>query len=173
MRLAIGQKPRRFDMLPEIKKILFPTDFSDNSRAALYWALAMARRHNAFLLMMHVIEEPAARVPYLEVYFSPEEWQNLQNRIKNQAVDNMKARLTELCEAVKSEIPECPYVADEMLVKKGNPVEKIIETAEEKQCDVIIMGSTGAAHFSGMIMGSTARRVLRRSRVPVMVVPVK
>ncbi|MFO7816272.1 MAG: universal stress protein [Desulfovibrionales bacterium] len=50
-------------------------------------------------------------------------------------------------------------------------MEKIIATAGEHQCDIIVMGTIGAGYLVGAIMGSTARRVLRQNRIPVFVIP--
>ena len=160
-------------MLPEIKKILYATDLSENSRASLSWAMAIARKQNASLLMLNVIEERVSTSPSVQIYFTDKEWKDLQARLDTEAVDIMKKRMEEFCNEVQSEIPDCPYVADETIVRRGNPVEQIISTAKDHHCDIIVMGTTGAGRIAGAIMGSTARRVLRRSKVPVFVIPMK
>lgn len=158
-------------MIPEIKKILYATDLSDNSRQSLSWAMALATKHNAKLLMLNVIEDVSSS-PSVQIYFSEQEWNQLKKRIDSEAIDIMKERLNEFCEEVKAAIPGCTYVADEILVRRGNPVEKIIASAEEHKCDVIVIGSLGAGGLTDAILGSTARRVLRRSKIPVFVVPI-
>jgi nucleotide-binding universal stress UspA family protein len=55
-------------------------------------------------------------------------------------------------------------------VTRGKPVDVIVKTAEERNCDLIVMGSYGHGGLAGAIMGSTAQRVLRRSKRPVLVV---
>ncbi len=160
-------------MIPEIKKILCATDLSENSRLSLAWAMALARKHDASLLMLNVIEEVGSSSPSLQFYLTEQEWKELKQRISNEATDIMKKNLSAFCDAVKAEMPECAYAADELLVVNGNPVEKIISTAEERACDVIVMGTTGAGGLVGVIMGSTARRVVRRSPIPVFIVPKK
>jgi nucleotide-binding universal stress UspA family protein len=57
------------------------------------------------------------------------------------------------------------------LVKSGNPVDVIIEAAEKTGCDILVMGTQGHGGLAQMMMGSTARKVLRQSRIPVLVVP--
>ncbi len=159
-------------MVPEIKKILYATDLSDSSRMTLSWAMTLAEKHNAKLTMLNVIEDVSSS-PSVQVYFSEQEWNQLKKRINSEAVDIMKARLKDFCEETKAAIPQCNYVAEEIIVRRGNPVEKILLVAEEQQCDIIVMGSLGAGGLTDAIMGSTARRVLRRSKIPVFVIPIK
>ena len=158
-------------MIPKIEKILYATDLSEHSRLPLSWAMALARKHDASLVMLNVIEDFSS-TPSVQVYFTDKEWQQVKQRIDNEAVDIMKRRLVDFCDEVKSGIPECTHVADEIIVRRGNPVEKIIAVAEENQCDIIVMGTLGTGWISGAIMGSTARRVIRRSTLPVFVVPI-
>jgi nucleotide-binding universal stress UspA family protein len=62
------------------------------------------------------------------------------------------------------------FITDDIIVERGNPVEKILKQAEEKKCDLIVMGTHGQGKLADAMMGSTARRVLRRSVKPVLVV---
>ena len=55
-------------------------------------------------------------------------------------------------------------------MEKGNPVEVILNVAKEKNCDLIVMGTHGMGTLADVVMGSTARRVIRRSPTPVLVV---
>ena len=58
----------------------------------------------------------------------------------------------------------------EILVQKGDPVAHILATAESMSCDLIVMGSHGYGTLKDAMMGGTARRVLRRAKVPVLLV---
>ena len=62
------------------------------------------------------------------------------------------------------------FVTDEIVVERGNPVEQILKQAEEKNCDLIVMGTHGHGTLADVMLGSTARRVVRRSLKPVLVV---
>ncbi|MDH3877165.1 MAG: universal stress protein [Desulfobacterales bacterium] len=57
------------------------------------------------------------------------------------------------------------FTTDEIVVERGNPVEEIRKNAEERNCDLIVMGT-----LADVMLGSTARRVIRRSKIPVLVV---
>ena len=52
----------------------------------------------------------------------------------------------------------------------GNPVEKIISHSEQEKFDLIVMGTHGHGKLEDAMIGSTARRVVRRSEIPVLVV---
>lgn len=158
-------------MIPEIKKILYATDLSGSSRTTLSWAMALARKHEASLLMVNVIEEIGSASPSLQFYLTKKEWEELKQRINTDSIDIMKEQLNLFCDTVKAEEPDCHYIADDIVVVRGNPAEKIVATAAENHCDVIVMGAIGAGGLVGTIMGSTARRVLRKSRIPVFLVP--
>ena len=57
-----------------------------------------------------------------------------------------------------------------MSVVTGHPVDKIIQYAEEKDVDIIVIGSRGKGGLADVTMGTTSRRVLRRCSKPVLVV---
>ena len=57
---------------------------------------------------------------------------------------------------------------DETVIKSGNPVAQILTTAEEKRCDLIVMGTRGHGALMDTMMGSTTSRVTRRSTIPVL-----
>jgi nucleotide-binding universal stress UspA family protein len=62
------------------------------------------------------------------------------------------------------------FVTDDIIVVRGNPVAEILKYSQEKNCDLIVMGTHGQGTLADAMMGSTARRVLRRSPKPVLVV---
>ena len=78
--------------------------------------------------------------------------------------------LGQFCEDVKSSHGDQDFVADEILVTRGNPVDEILAQAEERTCDIIVMGTQGHGILEDALIGSTARRVIRRSKKPVLVV---
>jgi nucleotide-binding universal stress UspA family protein len=71
---------------------------------------------------------------------------------------------------VTVEKDSCAFTVDEILVTSGNPVEEILREAEEGDFDMVVMGTHGHGTLADAMMGSTARRVLRRCSKPVLVV---
>ncbi len=162
-------------MIPKIEKILYATDFSDNSRISIDWALALARKHDAKLLALNVIEDIAVRAPSIQMYFSKAEWEKIKKKNETEAIELTKQRLQSFCDDVRDDVrsdtTECEYIADEILVRRGVPIKQIVAAATENHCDIIVMGTTGGHGLTDAIMGSTARGVLRNSPVPVLTVP--
>ncbi|MEK7368220.1 MAG: universal stress protein [Planctomycetota bacterium] len=139
----------------KIKTILCPIDYSKGSLAALDYALHFALREAARLYLMHVID-----VRYLEGYtplevVSPDS--ETINRIKE-----------ELGERVPGDVRK--KIRVETIVTVGIPVLEIVNTAKEKEVDVIIMGTHGRTGIAHVIMGSVAENVVRRAHCPVLTV---
>ena len=158
-------------MIPKIENILFATDYSENSRISIDWAIALSQKHGARLLVLHVLEDVAAIAPNIQMYFTDEEWEKMKERNEKDAVGKAKERLQSFCDEVQACTTECEYVADEILVRRGMPIDEIIGAAEEHHCDIIVIGTAGGRKLTDIIMGSTARGVLRRSAVPVLSIP--
>ena len=71
---------------------------------------------------------------------------------------------------MSTEFASHPFTIDDIVVKTGIPEEHILREAEEGDFDVVVMGTHGHGAFADAMMGSTARRVLRRSQKPVLVI---
>ena len=62
------------------------------------------------------------------------------------------------------------FVTDEILIETGAPAEMIVETAKKQNCDLIVIGTHGHNIISDILIGSTAKWVIRQSPVPVLVI---
>lgn len=133
-----------------IKKILFPTDFSHTGDAALALATALARDAGATLIIAHVEEPPVAYGGGEMYYGMPEP-----------AVEEIQQML----DAVK---PPDPSVKYEHRLVAGDPPSAIVRLAEEEQADLIVMGTHGRTGLSRLLMGSVAEAIVRRSPCPVL-----
>jgi nucleotide-binding universal stress UspA family protein len=137
-----------------LRKILFCTDFSDNSNRALNYALSLAGEYNAELTLLHVLENLPASTTQLET-----------------ATEEIVRRMEK---PVPSKIRErCAILS---LVRVGKPYQQIIQLALESQSDLIVMGAHGrnaldSALFGSALFGSTTHRVLQLGAPPVLVVP--
>ena len=81
----------------------------------------------------------------------------------------IKDVLDTFCEQAQSK--GSSFDTDEVLVLRGNPSDTILETLEQKGCDLVVMGSHGYSALKDALMGGTARRVVRVSKVPGVLVP--
>ena len=62
------------------------------------------------------------------------------------------------------------FVTDEVLIKNGVPAEVIVDTAQERNCDLIVVGTYGHGTLTDVLVGSTAKWVLKNSPIPVLVI---
>jgi nucleotide-binding universal stress UspA family protein len=165
----------------KIKNILYTTDLSDNARYAFSYALSLANLYGANLILLHVLPETPGLVDKSVVgYIGEEQWEAIkQNHFQDakEALIGKRRDHTVVNEIIdqfrkdaKAGLGSHSIPSDEVMVKKGNPVEVILETADENNCDLIVMGTHGQGSLADAMMGSTARRVVRRSKQPVLVV---
>jgi len=158
-------------IIPEIKKILYATDLSENARHAFSYAMSMANRYGAGITILHVLQEASPYRDSLIVNILGEEkWASLRKENEQKVLDILKGRLEKFCEDASKELPACPFITDEIVVKIGNPADEILGELERNNCDVVIMGAHGHGVIGEAFLGSVSRRVLRRSHKPVMVV---
>jgi nucleotide-binding universal stress UspA family protein len=158
-------------MIPEIKKIFYATDLSENARYSFGYAVSLANRYGAGITILHVLEDVSAYQDSLVInVIGKQKWEELRKTNEQKVLDTIKERLEKFCEDVSRELPACPFITDNIIVKIGNPVEEILEEVEASGCDMVVMGTRGHGILANAMMGSTSRRVLRRCKKPVLVV---
>lgn len=158
-------------MIPEIKTILYATDLSENSQYAFGYAVSLANRYDAKIVVLHVIEDISHQMN-LQVadMLGAEKWQELQRTRKMEVVEIMVHKIDAFCKETAAADQSCPFTVTDIKVRNGHPVEEIIAESIASDYDVVIMGTHGHGILAGAMMGSTAMRVVRRSHVPVMVI---
>lgn len=165
----------------EVKKILYATDLSENARFAFAYAVSLADLYNAAITILHVLPEVPDLIDRNIIgYISSDRWDDIKSQHFNEAKEALigkrrdhlaiKDALHQFSEDVKESREDESFVTDDIIVVRGNPVEEILKYSEETNCDLIVMGTHGQGTLADAMMGSTARRVLRRSQVPVLVV---
>jgi len=155
-----------------IKKILYTTDLSKNSAHAFQYATDYAEKHDAEIIILYVYEKFRwADPPELEDNLQIAEQLKFAVKNKENTINIIKTRLTTFCEKVKKDDPSCTFRADTIEVCEGYPANTILEKADEFDCDLIVMGTHGKGLISHAFLGSVAEKVLRRSRRPVLTIP--
>jgi len=159
-------------MLPNIQKILYATDLSDNSRRAFGYAAGLAQRYKAQMVVLHVVE-PINPNTYMQIssMMGESEWLNLQMERDNLLIDEIKARLKRFCLELQTDANTFQLNDDQVLVRKGFPVEEINGLAAVENVDLIVVGTHGYGLVKDALMGGTVRRLVRQSEKPVLVVP--
>jgi nucleotide-binding universal stress UspA family protein len=155
-------------MIPQIKKILYATDLSKNSSYAFLYAIDMAKKHDARIVILHAIEPIPA---YAEVYTAmTDEFKRKQHE---EIIESMKKHLQGFCKKAEAQIgPPCVELISKILVPVGHPVEEILKVAEEEECDAIVLGTHGKGFLAHTFLGSVSSAVLHRTRKPVFIIPV-
>jgi len=154
-------------MIPKIKKILYATDLSKNSVYAFYYAIDMAKTHDAKIIALHVIEP----LPTFLITFEDFQDQVEQDR-REEVNQKIKKRIEEERQKVDAQMASSSIeLVSETLIQTGHPAERILRTAEEEDCDVIVLGSHGKEPLIQTFLGSVCRSVLHQSRKPVFVIP--
>lgn len=158
-------------MIPDIKRILYATDLSENARYAFGYAVSLANRHDAKITVLHVVEELSSFAQSMVADMMGEKrLADIKTGKEKEVISELKIRLEEFCDNVRHEQPSCPFVVDNTIVVTGHPVDQIVHQAAEMDADLIVIGSHGRGGLADVTLGSTSRRVLRRCAVPVLVV---
>ena len=133
------------------KRILFCTDFSRLSDAALPLASSIARERGAALIILH-IQEPPTVYAAGELYYGP-------IKPDEDTLKQMLHRVTPADPAVS-----CTH---QMII--GDPATEIVRVAQEEGVDMIVMSTHGRTGLARVLMGSVAEKVVRRAHCPVVV----
>lgn len=143
-------------MARPFKKILCPVDFSDNSFAALDYASDFARQNDGQLILLHVIENPLAD------QYGPV-GQNFYAEVEH-ALEKSKQMLADTAHTYAAGVPY------EIVAKRGNPYEEIVDLASAQQADVIVMSTHGRTGPQRLLIGSVAEKVVRTATCPILTV---
>ena len=154
-------------MVPQINKILYVTDRSKNSSYAFLYAIDSAKKRDAKLVILHVIEPvPAYAMAMAGMNNEPEEKQI------SEMVESMKKHLEDFCRRADSQTDfSCADLVEKILVTVGHPPEEILNTADKEECDMIVMGTHGKGFLTHTFLGRVALAVLQRTEKPVLTVP--
>ena len=141
----------------EIKKILWPTDFSDYSEHARPYVIELAKKFGAQVTILHVVTAPTYAVSY-EIAI---DYTTVRDELQKAAEKRMAA-------AVESISREGIQV--DSIIDNGNGFIEIIHHAREKKFDLIILATHGWGVLKHVLLGSTAERVVRKAPCPVLTI---
>ena len=159
-------------MIPEIKKILYATDLSENSAHAFRYAINSALKHDAGIIILHVFElGSATKQSVLNLYLDDDTREETFNETVSNAIDRIRKRLQVICDKEFNGDTKNADRVESIEVCVGFPAEEILKKADEFDCDAIVMGTHGKGLISHAFLGSNSKRVLRRTRKPVFIIP--
>lgn len=140
-------------MAAPIRNVLAATDFSEPADLGLAWAARSARRHGARLHVVHVLTPP---MPVADFAAPP---LTLDQDLRDAA----RKRMDDL---LASEVLTGLEV--EGVLRDGTPSQAVLDVAEEVAADLVVVGSRGLTGFRHLLLGSTAERIVQRSKAPVL-----
>ncbi|NJD76015.1 MAG: universal stress protein [Candidatus Methanoperedens sp.] len=138
------------------KKILISTDGSEYTKNAVEYGIELAKSTEAKLYTIYVVDTAAfASIPMDAA------WESMYELLKQEG-DEATKYVAEKALAEGLDI--------ERLTVEGHPAEEIIKYAEQNSVDVIVMGTLGKTGLDRFLLGSVAEKVVRTSKIPVLVV---
>jgi len=160
-------------MHPEIKTILYATDMGKHMRPVFRFAIELAKKHEAEIIMLHVAEPLSSGVQMAINMYMPDTTskQVLQGGMQKM-LKQMHQRLDAVCEEELGQNAEDCEIIKSIEVVNGKPSDVITHQAEQLGVDLVVVGTHTDTSFSAHLIGSTARRVTQFSKIPVLVVPV-
>jgi len=149
----------RGSLTRQIRSILVPIDFSPPSARALKYAAALATQFGAKLTLVNVVQ-PVATPDFA---YNP----------LMMEIGKVVAQAKRALERVPVAQGVDASLIEKVLVRNGTPFYEIADAAESLNTDLIIISTHGYTGLKHVLLGSTAERVVRRARCPVLVVPGK
>jgi len=146
--------------LPNLHLILLPTDFSGCANYALPYAAVIARATGARIVCVHVVETVVPTVGYAGLA-EPMPIADISEQLEDSAERELP-RLTD-CEELNG-------LDVEEVIVHGDAAAEIVQVAEERAADLIVISSHGRTGLGRIIFGSTAEAVVRHASCPVLVV---
>lgn len=142
-----------------MKRILVPTDFSEQAENALKVAAQLAKKYDAEIFLLHMLELPANVI-------DPATRDNSDTL--PESLFYMKLAHKRFSELLAKDFLDGIEVIETVLFHEA--FEGIMKVAQENECDFIVMGSQGATGVKEFFVGSNTEKVVRNSPIPVLVI---
>jgi universal stress protein A len=142
----------------QIRRILVPIDFSPNADQAMAWAIDLARRYDASLVVTYVVQPVAWPASPDGLVVAPSDLLATARRELGMSLDRAR------------ESVEAAGIHAEAVLIDGSPAPAIAELARHKGVDLIVMGTHGRTGITHALLGSVAEKVLRTAPCPVLTV---
>lgn len=169
-------------MLKGIKTILFTTNLTPNCLPAFDFAALLALRFQAKIVLLHVLEKlPDYAESRLEGFLGEEHWKETLKSYEDEVRQSLigkrssskliRKALEQICSDAGIDEASCGYQSREVVISDGDIADSIIATSKKYDCDLIILGPHEGL-LSSNTLGSTLKTVMRKSSIPVLMVPV-
>lgn len=169
-------------MLKSVKTILFATNLTGNSVPAFEAAVTLSLTFKAKIVLLHVLEKvPDYIEGRLAGLLGEDQWNQMmdayQTEVRQKLIGKrsssklVRKALEHFCTVAGIDSDSSGFQSREIVVAdSGDVAERIIENAIEQDCDLIILGAHEGL-FTKQSIGPTVKSVLKKSKIPVLVVP--
>ncbi|TPE42132.1 universal stress protein [Pontibacter mangrovi] len=148
-----------------MRRILVPTDFSEEARNAYEVAISIARRTGAAIKLLHVVEAPYYSSNFSATGDTMVGSDSMEQLFMVQLLETTKNQMNELLRTVPHDGVD---VVQEVDVDR--PINKIKRTIKEDHVDLVVMGSKGSSGLDEFLIGSNTEKVVRSADCPVLTV---
>ena len=145
------------------KKILVAIDGSNLAYKSLDYALDLAKKYSAEIMVLTVVQMPSNSVLEQGAAFTPISSQSYREKMENYH----KEILSEAAKNAKKSSPKIQFTTK---LVEGRPADKIVETAKLESFDLIVIGSRGLGGIKEFFLGSVSDRVADEAPCPVLIV---
>jgi nucleotide-binding universal stress UspA family protein len=158
-------------MIPKIKNILYTTGLGSGTPLVFRYALSLAQQYDAKIHIIHGHEPLSSSAQSMaDLYMVQEKSEDVFERTIVEIEKNIHERLERLCAQETASDPEGRERIASITVAKLPPKQAILEEAEKRDIDLIVMGSHRHSAVADAMLGTTTLKVLHSSATPVMVV---
>lgn len=156
-----GVSVRRADFTLTLNRILVPIDFSAYSKNALQYAIPLARQCKAELVLVYVVEPTVYPADFS---FGQVGFPSVEEELRTRGSE-------ELTKLIAEQIPQA--VDARKVIRTGKPYLEILEAARVEGADMIVIATHGHSGVEHLLFGSTAEKVIKKAKCPVVVIPGK
>jgi len=143
-----------------MKKIIVPTDFSDQAAQALKFAVDIAQKSNGEIILTHVVDLPINQEPLVTTKLYVDDTIVKDSTARAQkGFDKLIAKYKDAKVKIKT------------TVEYGNTTMATLKLIEDKKADLVVMGTKGASGLKEIFVGSNTEKIVRGSKVPVISLP--
>jgi nucleotide-binding universal stress UspA family protein len=138
-----------------MKRILVPTDFSENTHSAIDFAIDIVNKVEGEMILLNTYKLARRAGMFIGV--------------EKMMREESKAEMAKLVRKIKPRLK--PKVTLKNKVVKGDSIQTVVLAAKKLNADLIIMGTQGASGLKEVFIGSTTNGVINSTKIPVMAVP--
>jgi nucleotide-binding universal stress UspA family protein len=137
-----------------LDNVLFATDFSPSAQTAKIYVQALAERYQSRVRLMHVVDLGAA----------------FKTSDAGASIDILRRFGTESLDRLKKELDSERVHAETVLCEGTDPASEILQAAEDKLIDLLVIGTRGHKGLARLVLGSTAEELIHQAKCPILTI---